>query len=133
MEAGAPVPVWSLPGAPPTEVIGRQVYPRRFVVYIANSVTRAERARVLTAVTATRSAVAARPCGRVEFEHRTYLLTRRPPGAGPGVGRILGHGRTVNCHGTTEPRVRIYSVNEESPVRAITMSRDGNVWLYTRP
>jgi hypothetical protein len=130
--AGNPISVWSLPGAGPSKVIGRRVYPRRFVVYVADSVKRSVRARVLAAVTAAHSAVAAKPCGRVEFDHRTYLLTRRPHGAGPGVGRILGAGHAVDCHGATEAGVRIYSVNEEDPARAITISQDGNVWLYTR-
>jgi hypothetical protein len=127
-----PISVWSLPGAGPSVVIGRRVYPRRFVVYVADSVKRSVRARILAAVTAAHSAVAAKPCGRVEFDHRTYLLSRRPHGAGPGVGRILGAVRTVDCHGATEAGVRIYSVNEEDPARAITISQDGNVWLYSR-
>lgn len=34
--------------------IGRQVYPRRFVIYVADSVSRSERSRILAAVAATR-------------------------------------------------------------------------------
>jgi hypothetical protein len=82
---------------------------------------------------ATHSAVASRPCQRVEFDDHTYLLTRSPPGAGPGVGRILGIGRTEDCrHEAAGQGVRVYSVNEEGPARAVTISQGGKVWLYTR-
>jgi hypothetical protein len=52
--AGDPITIWSVPGAQPTEVIGRQMYPRRFVVYVADIVPRSDRARILSAVAATR-------------------------------------------------------------------------------
>jgi hypothetical protein len=52
--AGDPVTTWSVPGAPPAEVIGRQAYPKRFVVYVADTVKRSDRARILSAVAATR-------------------------------------------------------------------------------
>jgi hypothetical protein len=54
IKVGDPITVWSLPGGAATDVIGRQVYPRRFVVYVADAVTRPERARILAAVAATR-------------------------------------------------------------------------------
>lgn len=74
------------------------------------------------------------PCLRVLFKDRTYFLTHRPLGAAPGVGRILGKGRTVQCQGPGQTRVVVYSVNEQSPVEAITISPPkGDVWLYTRP
>lgn len=43
----APVTIWSLPGERPADVIGRRVYPERFVVYVADSVRRSDRARIL--------------------------------------------------------------------------------------
>ncbi len=52
--AGHSVTVWTLPGGSPTDVVGRRVYPRRFVVYVADSVRRADRTRILAAVAATR-------------------------------------------------------------------------------
>lgn len=52
--AGDPITIWSLPGEPPAEVIGRRVYPKRFVVYVADSVKPSDRARILVAVAATR-------------------------------------------------------------------------------
>lgn len=54
--AGDPITIWSLPGEPPAEVIGRRVYPKRFVVYVADSVKRSDRARILAAVAARRQA-----------------------------------------------------------------------------
>jgi hypothetical protein len=45
--SGAPEPVWSFPARPSTQVIGRQVYPHRFVVYIAEAIKRRERNRIL--------------------------------------------------------------------------------------
>lgn len=75
------------------------------------------------------------PCLRVLFKGRTYFLTHRPLGAGPGVGRILGKGNTSRCgRGDAQARVVVYSVNEQSPTEAITISPPkGDVWLYTRP
>ena len=58
---------------------------------------------------------------------------RRPPGAGPSVGCILRLRTHCGCNRATEQRLRIYSVNEESPVRAITISQESKVWLYTPP
>jgi hypothetical protein len=52
--AGDPITLWSLPGGPTSEVIGRQVYPERFVVYVVGSVKPSDRARILAAVAATR-------------------------------------------------------------------------------
>jgi hypothetical protein len=75
------------------------------------------------------SALPAKPCHHLVFEHRTYLLTHHP--VGTGVGRILGVASGAGCPGTTEQRVRVYSVNEESPLRAVTASQDGEVLLYT--
>lgn len=60
--AGDPITVWSVPGGPPAEVIGRRVYPKRFVVYVADSVKRSDRAQVLAAVAATRRWPPARAC-----------------------------------------------------------------------
>jgi hypothetical protein len=54
INAGDPISVWSLPGGPPADVIGRRVYPTGLVVYVADSVKRPDRARVLAAVAATR-------------------------------------------------------------------------------
>lgn len=48
--AGDPVPIWSFPARPSTEVIGQQVYPNRFVVYIADSIKKGERDRILAAI-----------------------------------------------------------------------------------
>lgn len=48
--ADDPVPIWSFPARPSTEVVGHQVYPNRFVVYIADSVKRRERDRILAAI-----------------------------------------------------------------------------------
>jgi hypothetical protein len=75
------------------------------------------------------------PCLRVQFKGQTYFLTHRPMGAGPGVGRVLGEGRTSRCEGgAVQERVTVYSVNEQSPDEAITISPPkGDVWLYTRP
>jgi hypothetical protein len=52
--AGDTLTIWSLPGKPPTRVIGTRVYPRRWVVYVADSVKPSGRTRILAAVAATR-------------------------------------------------------------------------------
>lgn len=48
--SGDAVPIWAFPARPSTEVIGQQVYPNRFVVYIADSIKRQERDRILAAI-----------------------------------------------------------------------------------
>jgi hypothetical protein len=45
-----PPTIWSFPARPSTEVIGERVYPNRFVVYIADSIKRRERDRILAAI-----------------------------------------------------------------------------------
>jgi hypothetical protein len=51
---GEPVAIWSFPGWSPSEVIGRRVFPSRFVVYVADSVKPRKRARVLAAIRSSR-------------------------------------------------------------------------------
>jgi hypothetical protein len=48
--SGDPVPIWSFPARPPTEVIGQQVYPNRFTVYFADGIKSRERDRILAAI-----------------------------------------------------------------------------------
>jgi hypothetical protein len=48
--SGGPVPIWSFPARASTEAIGQQVYPHRFVVYIAEPIKRRERNRILAAL-----------------------------------------------------------------------------------
>lgn len=76
------------------------------------------------------------PCARqtdcevVEFKGRTYRLSPQPEGTGPGVGRMLGEGRTGRCpHGSGGPTT-VYSVNEMDPDDAITISEGGVVAVY---
>ncbi len=47
---GDPTPVWSFPARPSSELIGERVYANRFVVYIASSIKRSERDRILAAI-----------------------------------------------------------------------------------
>ncbi|WP_143016198.1 hypothetical protein [Nocardioides szechwanensis] len=69
-----------------------------------------------------------RPCPAIHFEDRRYVLTLRPEGAGPGVGRVLGTGRLIGCDTAV---VTVYSVNEQPKGAAITVSDGESVWLYT--
>jgi hypothetical protein len=52
--AGGPVAIWAFPGWSSSEVIGRQVYPRPFVVYVADSVRPSQRTHVLAAIASSR-------------------------------------------------------------------------------
>lgn len=72
-------------------------------------------------------------CEVVMFEGLTYRLTPSPEGTGPGVGRLLGEGRTGRCTEGSSSAVTVYSVNEESPEQAVTISYGDVVLLYTRP
>lgn len=74
------------------------------------------------------SAAALEPCAAIVFEGRRYLLTHRPEGAGPGVGRPLGTAEATGCR---PMRVEVYSVNEQSKDEALTVSDGKTVWLYT--
>jgi hypothetical protein len=54
IDAGDPVAIWSFPSWSVSKVIGRQVYPQRYVVYVAESVKPRERARLLAAIRSSR-------------------------------------------------------------------------------
>lgn len=71
-------------------------------------------------------------CEVVMFEGLTYRLTPSPEGTGPGVGRLLGEGRTGRCTAGGSSAVTVYSANEESPEQAVTISYGDVVLLYTR-
>lgn len=68
------------------------------------------------------------PCAAIVFEGRRYVLTDRPDGAGPGVGRPLGTAEATGCR---PMRVNVYSVNEQPKSEALTVSDGKTVWLYT--
>ena len=69
-----------------------------------------------------------KPCEAIVFAGRRYLLTHRPDGAGPGVGRPLGTAEAIDCR---PMRVKVYSVNEQPKDEALAVSDGKTVRLYT--